>query len=240
LHAAAKGNNVDGHIAPTVFTCSKPYARPISLKNGVNSGSASQMTNTVGYVALEGEYGLGTYVDFYFTGSNMPQVSFFNEYVTDNLSASYNDVAETNSGILLINDMRYSATGVVNNAYYRFTILPRLKLGLKNAGKYHTDGTDINDQSKLSAAVLETMPEQKFKYTVGFYLGEDEKICVSIDVDKLDVNGNKTEDYFNLNQDLSGKLTKADIKGNRIIVYGAVSGSTSNTTTFSYSKPYTK
>ena len=254
LHAAAKGLKKDeSKVEQTVFTCSAPYKGrfesqnatfnadgTVSLKNGTNGGGASQITNSVGYIALAGEYGLGTYVDFYFTGSNLPQVSLFNEYVTNNLSATYNGVAETNSGILLINDMRYSATGIVGNAYYRFTVLPRLNKGLANATKYHTDGSTSTAASKMSASVLETMPEQRFKYTVGFYLGEGDKIYVSIDVDKLDANGNKTEDYFTLNQDLSAKLSKADIKGNRIIVYGAVSGNVNATTTFSYSKPYTK
>jgi hypothetical protein len=255
VHAGFKGDSkYVGDNCYNKFSCSNPYAGEtashilsgkstfnadgtVSLQNGVNNGTSTAITNDVGYIALAGEYGLGTYMDFYFTGSNLPQVSFFNEHVTNNFSAKYNGEDGANSGVLLINDMRHGST-IANNAYYRFTIIPRLTTTLANISKYYNNGSNGSGKSKLSASVLETMPEQRFKYTVGFYLGTDQKIYVLVDVDKLDENGNKTEDYFEDNQAIS--LTQADIKGNRIIIYGAASGNVNTYTTFRYSEPYQK
>ena len=252
LHAGFKGSgDFVKNDYYTKFTCSAPYAGravkgdavynadgTVSLQNGLNDGGSAKIQNTLGYLPLDGEYGLGTYVDFYFTGSNMPQVSFFNEHVTNNLSATYNETAGANSGMMLINDMRYSTTGITQNAYYKFIILPRLTAGLKNNDKKYTDGTDSASASKISASVLETMSTQRFKYTVGFYLGTNNRVWASVSVYKLDENGNVTETYYSLEQSLY--YFEKDIKGSQIVVYGSVNGNTNSYTTFSYSMPYTK
>lgn len=259
LHAAFKGSSAtSGEDYYTKFTCSKPYAEntvahfasenatfnadgTVTLKNGLNSGAAAQTANPLGYIALEGEYALtaeGTYMDFYFTGSNMPQVSFFNKYVTNNLSAKNGD-ANDNSGVILLNDMRYSATGIANcNAHYRYTVMSRWTTTFANMTKHYTSGSNASNQSPLSAAVLKTMPEQRFKYTVGFYLNESGSVCVFVDMDKVDENGDKTEDYFAMEQDLS--LASDTFTGNRIVIYGSFNGDSTTGTTFRYSKPYRK
>ena len=56
-------------------------------------------------------------------------------------------------------------------------------------------------------------------------------------MDKTDENGNKTEDYFELDQVLY-QGTASGMTGDRIIVYGALNGGTD--ITFRYGTPYTK
>ena len=88
---------------------------------------------------------------------------------------------------------------------------------------------------------LKTMPNQRFKYTVGFYADASNNVYISVDVDKVDENGAKTADYFDVEQALAVNgvnIKTADIQGDRIVVYGALNGG--EAITFSYSEPYAK
>ena len=259
VHGAIKGQE-DGSSAfrRTELSYGLPYAGNATTR-GVSSGatfnadgSVTLQTNsansasydflkgrTMGYVALDGSYGLGTYIDIYFTGSNMPMVSFFNKYVTDTVT-DYVDGTNTNSGILMFNAF-YKQSGDVGSAYYgyRYTVCGpnRVSTTSMDSSRLHYDGGfKASEASKISAPTLATMAEQQFKYTVGFYLNAESKVCISVDVDKVDANGNKVEDYFAFEKAL--EVTQEDIKGDKIILYGGFNGSYSPT--FRYSAPYTK
>ena len=110
LHAAYKGLETIGEQYYTKFTCSKPYtgnARNVSLLNGgsldaesgivtLNGGvfnNNSNYTKNSGYIAFDsesedGKFTLdenGIYVEFNFTGNNMPNVEFFGNSISGNM-----------------------------------------------------------------------------------------------------------------------------------------------------------
>lgn len=117
LHASYKGLADIGENYYTKFSCSKPYAGDaqtiplvnngtrnsttgeISL-NGGNVQNGSNKTTNTGYLAFtddseDGKFTLdsdGTYVDFYFTGNNMPNVEFFGSSISGNV---FSDGANT-------------------------------------------------------------------------------------------------------------------------------------------------
>ena len=120
LHAAFKGSEkASGENFYTRFTCSKPYAGKAGSLPTVNGGSIDEKTGVVslgggnyyssssytqetGYLAFANNvYTLdenGTYMDFYFTGNNMPNVEFFANSVSGSM---WND--GTNTGYVVTN-----------------------------------------------------------------------------------------------------------------------------------------
>lgn len=119
LHSAFKGSQVDsGENFYTYFTCSKPYYGQAStthttlLSNGVqdqttgvvtlNGGcyySGSSYEKNAGYLAFKNgaddKYTLdenGWYMDFRFTGNNMPNVEFFGNSISGNMFKTDGDV----------------------------------------------------------------------------------------------------------------------------------------------------
>ena len=118
IHAAAKGVD-DKYVAlKNEFTCGVPYAGEeppalpqhenatfnadgtVSVKNG-NKVSATLTEATSGYVVLDEGYQLGEYVDIYFTGDNMPWLSFFATEAT-------NKFHNSGSGFIMINGLGYA------------------------------------------------------------------------------------------------------------------------------------
>ena len=216
----------------------------VTLKSGfITQTSYEAMKNTkLGYVAIDGSYGLGTYIDIYFKGSNMPQVSMLTEYVTDNLTNDYNGEA-VNKGFLISNGMAFNGGKAYENKTYRFEVYGpnRIYDSFNNMSRAFSTAGSASSPYEISMAKLATMPEQWFKYTVGIYADENNNLKLSIDMDKTDENGNKTEDYFELDQALKiekSNITASEVSGDRIIIYGALNGGTD--VTFRYGTPYAK
>ena len=253
-HSAIKGS---GDSSQTKLSYKLPYAGDVNrmrfenatfnsdgsvtLKSGyITQTTYDAMKNTkLGYVALGGSYKVGTLIDFYFKGSNMPLVSMFTKYVTDNITNDYNGDA-VNNGFIISNGMAYSGGSAYDNKTHRYEVYgPKRIYGAFNAmdRAYYVSGSASSPYA-ISMTKLATMPDQNFKYTIGIYAGEDGKLKLLVDMDKLDENGDKTEDYFDLDVVLYGNLTSSAIDGDRIIVYGALNGGTD--ITFSYGSPYTK
>ena len=256
-HSALKGIDV-AEKSKTDFTFKMPYFGTdehntafkdatfnadgtVTLKSGyITKTTYDAMQNTkLGYVALKGSYEVGTFVDVYFKGNNMPIVSMLTKYVTDDLTNNYNGEA-TNKGFIISNGMAFNGGNPYDNKTYRFEVYGpnRIYDGFNAMDRaYYVAGTASNPYA-ISMAKLATMPEQNFKYTVGIYAGENGKLKLLVDMDKLDESGNKTEDYFDLDAELFGNLTASDINGDKIILYGALNGG--NDVTFGYGKPYKK
>lgn len=126
LHSAYKGLQSNaGENFYNRFTCSIPYngsatayplvnggivdenAATVSLNGGNVNGSAENKRTEGGYIAFrnpnsqDGKFTLnesGTYVDFYFTGNNMPNVEFFSSSIS---SSMFND--DVNTGYVISN-----------------------------------------------------------------------------------------------------------------------------------------
>lgn len=259
LHGAVKGENENGYRT-TEYAYTLPYAGTSAQHTGFNSSDASFSadgsvvlktssintatketldTKTMGYLALDGSFGLNTYLDIYFTGNNMPMVSFFGKYITS-VMTDYVDGTNTNTGIVAFNAFN-KQSGAAGSAYYayRYTVCGpnRVSTTSMDGSRLHQDGGSTEAKaSVISAPVLATMPDQQFKYTVGFYLNTEEIVCISVDVDKVDAEGNFVSDYYSIDKALS--ITESDIQGDRIILYGGFVGT--HNPTFRYSAPYTK
>lgn len=67
-----------------------------------------------GYVAFEGDYGTGTYVEFEFTGNNMPQLCFFadeiNGWITCGNDNGINPSTGKNQGFMILNGIVANTT----------------------------------------------------------------------------------------------------------------------------------
>ena len=258
LHAAAKG--VDAEYAPlsNEFTCSAPYAGnaatrykkaenatfnndgTVTVQNG-NSNSTTITKYTSGYIVLDDDYRLGEYVDVYFTGDNMPHMSFFAKQVTNCLDNG-------STGFVMQNGSTYAD----GTTYYPQSA-GSLLIYSPNRTLYNQDGGDMNGKSLGSKHTLpanadlthalsmyrlaEIETTTKFKMTVGFYENAEGKVEMSIDVKKL--NGETWTDYFAWTKasTLDAETDAAKL-GKYLIAYGTQRAKAS--VTFSYTAPYTK
>ena len=236
------------------FSYSEPYARPvdntISLTNAAG-GTANITDKTSGSFVLDNNYQLGEFVDIYFTGDNMPSLSFFSTKATDNLNNDgegfimFNGIGQANGAeytpfkgygysFLFFAPTR-SNLNMGNNAE-----LSKMPIGLftKSVSDSADEATKQEKAHPLSMYKLSTMPDTKFKMTVGFYENADGYVELSIDVKKFE-NG-AWVDYFSATKattfDASNDTTAW---GTNLIAYGAYrNGSTK--ISFTFNEPYTK
>ena len=270
LHAAVKGmpkgkNTPDANV----FACSAPYAGEepfvipqhenatfnedgtVSVKNG-NTNSQTLTNATSGYVVLDEGYQLGEYVDIYFTGDNMPWLSFFAAEATNRLHNS-------GSGFVMINGLGYADStdstkyvlmGLSSGAAYGYELMifapnrgaatkidTNMLLGRAiSSSKNQTQRQEL--ANPLSMYKLSTMPDTQFKMTIGFYENASGKVEMSIYVAKYE--NDAWVKYYELTKASSlSATTDAGKLGNYLIAYGNQRNAYT-TITFSYSKPYTK
>lgn len=207
----------------------------------LNRGQLGAIKNN--YIAYEGNYGVGTYVDFEFIGNNMPIIRLFANDISGNISnwdTTANDnaggVDETTTGLVLINGIVTDSTDSTHASVlkdYRIygpnsiasSYLPWADV--KPIVTYAYDTHPYLTQQGLSEA--ETT---KFKYTVGTYLDEDDTIIVQVILSREE-NGIWVECY-NLTQDTG--CTEEDLPAGNIIVMAPIKGV--GTATFAFSQPY--
>ena len=268
IHAAAKGVD-DKYVALTnEFTCGMPYAGEepvglpqyenvtfnadgtVSVKNG-NTNSSVLTTAISGYIVLDENYQLGEYVDIYFTGDNMPWLSFFATEAT-------NTIHNSGSGFVMMNGLgyadstdntKYVLSGISSNAAYGYecwVFKPN-----RTQTKIDSDmfisrviGSSKNQAQRqelahaLSMYKLSTLPDTKFKMTIGFYENTSGVVEMSIDVKKDEEN--VWVDYYTyVKASTLNATTDADKLGSYLIAYGNQRNAYT-TVTFSYSAPYTK
>ena len=314
LHAAFKGTEENsGENFYTKFTCSKPYtgtAATIPLVNGgtydentgevtLNGGvynKSSGYTTDSGYFAfqdvnsVDGKYTLdenGTYVDFYFTGNNMPNVEFFGSSISGNmfkdnvntgyvvtngngpatLYRNYNAVKTSNlwntdltgayvengtNNTLAYNPNSFKYNGVSN--YKAF-----FKYGVSDYNKYLQDNYLACDESKtfnytyyknsvwttdtsmtysdFSMYALMADETQAWKYTVGMYLGADNKVYLDAKLYKA----GETTAFASYNAEVE-MLETGVVRSGYIVAHAALKGTaqygSSFYTTFTYTAPY--
>ena len=259
---------VKGTSATTQFTYSKPYnAGADFVTDGATfnaDGSVTLAGSTVGgdggvnhlfqrvgdthrYIAFKGEYGVGTYMDFYFTGANMPQVMFFanniNGYILnyESFTATTNGTSTTRTGDVTDNKGLLFSNGIwlpntnINHGKETFRIWgpDRIKVTNDNVTGAYKDKTGYltkeDDGCAMSYTQLSTTyATTKLKYVVGTFdnngdLGVDAKLY----------NAETGELIYSIYKVTSLKTT--DVTADNIVVYGMPSA---NTTTFSYTKPY--
>lgn len=198
------------------------------------------------YVAYNGEYGVGTYVEFSFTGNNMPQVMFFADKIEGNMTGytytgSFGSAkiysATVRRGVLLTNGFYCGDTsqtannGGVNTfkiwAKHRIcpTVINNAYSYLSGADYSYTYGTGVYDL--FTQTGLKETPDVEYKYLVG----------------TVAINGEIYVDatlYCAENNQVIGRILKStgetdlNISGS-IVAYATVKGN-GNDTTFTITK----
>lgn len=233
---------------------------------GLNgAGYTSQMSRdmTANYVGIEGEYGIGTYIDVTFTGNNLPNVLFFADTINGDMTSfggkglmiagginannrNTNKLAvfgpnripaayDANGGLIEGgSDNRNDATKNPNGYYSAIYGWTYDQLDRIAINSVKYDDYPLLTQNGLNADASGT----KYKYTVGTYLNDDGYIVVHIQLrdattEELIVNASGAEYDIRI----TTSLTRFDVQAGNIVVYGTVKGS-ENATQFSYSAPY--
>lgn len=272
IHAAVKGTDADYKPLPNVFSCSVPYAGDASTRYKVaeetafNADGTVSVTNgavkntnditklgTSGYLVLDDDYELGEYVDIYFTGNNMPNLSF--------LTKTVEQLNTNTAGFLIWRGSKDASTYMWQTAG-SFLVYSPARTG-SNQDKGDMNGKSLGSTTSnatsaqtlahpLSMYVLETYEATtQFKMTVGFYENADGYIEMSVEVDTWDETNGAWVDYvakggkttaahssFTMTSTLDAE-NDTDKIGKYLIAYGMHVGS-STSTTFRYSAPYTK
>ncbi len=257
----------------TVFTHSEPYQSTNVIRvSGVTFNSENNVTvkgtypansnpnslYTTGqhsnYIGWKGDYGVGTYVDFTFTGKNMPNVMLFadtiNGNITDRTSGTDTNVY---TGYLLLNQMKCSTSGGAHNYDYFVVWGPNRLIangdsiisGIANSKSGYDEAITNLDKFQLNALD----DSHTYKYTVGTKVVED-IVVIELTLQDLTAEAESGEGTATVTVDVSTgktaaelatalKLTSETPTGN-IVAYAAFKGSTSEHTTFTYTAPYTK
>ena len=202
------------------------------------------------YVALEGEYGLDTYIDITFKGNNMPQVLFFADQINGNMTSMGGKGVLFSNGLVTANPagsiLRKYAIYGPNRIYLYGGITDSDKV-VQNTNTY--EGSDsrvinnanrillgydasgnVSDYPYLTQKGLATTPDVEYRYTLGMYENDG---VVYAHIELYDLTNGAT--VYNINQ--ATTLSASDLTAGSIILYGSVAGA-ATTTTFSYSEPY--
>ena len=259
LYDSVKGKGVD-----TVFTCSTPYGGEL-VSNGTiapdgtvtlkavgqaeSTGATGVQKATIPYLAFEGNYGIGTFVDFEFTGNNLPQVMFFSNDITDNptsnvpgtttieKSDSYKGLFITN-GILapyssaqaVMYYQRAAGDYMIGGQYLTFYGPYRIDNNLRTIG-YATTRV-ISQDSLLTYKGLEAdTTGRTYIYKVGTLLDTDNTIIVHAELT------DKATGALITSATKDTGISNTVLSSGNIIAYGQIKGA-GNTTTFKAGKPY--
>ena len=266
LYGGVKGEN-----EKTTFSFSEPYqSKPDDVKlasNGASKNSDGTITlagrGVAGaghlyqvtavdnsYVAILGDYGVGTYMDFTFKGNNMPTVMYFANEINGNMGNA--DVTLTpTGGYLSHTSLGYKGMIFTNGFYmentngghdfYRVYGMNRIYRESSLSGSYRDDknyliskkyGVDTDFNALTQLGLMTDYEQTNFKYTVGTY---DDNGKVAIDVTLVNLDNNQTVAQLKYTTSIDVSTVVAD----NIIIYGCVKGS-QNSTTFAYNAPYTK
>ena len=262
--ATVKGENNN-----TTFSCDMPYYYTQYIPDGVKASGGATFNKKDGsvilptsyfdgktnkdltqeYIAWEGNYGIGTYIDFEFTGNNMPQVMFFADTIDGYICADWSDgnTGLTRKGVLATNTPRH---GTADNAYHR-SDRPIVVWG---PNRYNTmsniTGEFVNYTYEVSLATLWIKPEAdgqalaslsqvelaknhntNYKFTIGTYTDNNGKLAFEFKLYDMDA---QTE-VCSLAK--STKIDVTEIIAGNVIAYAGMKGS-GETTRFKFSAPY--
>ena len=260
----------DGIAIKEMYTARATYANGEYTTAGYAIGgltwSAGNAGNgTYGYVAFDGEYGPSTYVEFTFTGNNMPNVILYADDVTDG-NMTHNSGGK---GIAMINGISYDGTASTGRT-------TDLEVWAPYRWNGHYPG--YNSYRYYGDAKVPMMkyfinnPTTEFRYVVGTYIvkedvhnasgvvygAEDEKDGVLEEVIYLDMaiyNNSTGASLYTLKTPLWAKnttsstattdrVTTEDLSSGAIMAFSALKGADATTgdvlnTTFKVTKaPY--
>ncbi len=139
------------------------------VANG-NTGTIRLYENS--YVAFEGDYGVGTYVEFEFTGNNMPQLCFFADEINGWVSKGTKDVSSaTNRGFMILNGVNTTGdngwtNGLCGYANYRYSNNGDSSLVINKT--LVAEPADEGDKvGNLSQDYLSANPDKTYRLVIG-------------------------------------------------------------------------
>lgn len=247
-------DSVKGAGNDTVFTCSTPYGGDLVSNGtvavdgtvtlnavGASSNTASSIASlSVPYLAFEGNYGIGTFVDFEFTGNNLPQVMFFADSINGNVYNNGAGLFITN-GILTTQDR--SGESSFTNHYYHTTngdaMLVGDRLAFFGPNKINANiltlslsKITIAQDSLLTYKGLEAdTTGRTYIYKVGTLLDTDNTIIIHTELT------DKATGALITSATKDTGISNTELSSGNIIAYGQIKGA-GNTTTFKAGKPY--
>ena len=186
------------------------------------------------YIAFKGEYGIGTYVDFTFTGNNMPQVMFFADNINGDMTSS------GGSGVLCMNGLtKHEGTESFSRCTDYLVFGPNRLNGTyyedgQQAATILSTGTTANpgNYPLLSQTGLRTTPDTNYKYTVGTF-AKDGYLYMDIYL----YNADTDRQIYHIEKKTS--ISSTAVTAGNIVAYTCWKGSKDTaTTTFGYSEPY--
>lgn len=206
----------------------------------------------LGYYALEGEYGVGTYVDIYFTGNNMPYVMFFANEINGNIGQ------DGGKGVVLFNGVVQDDTKLQDGkeaGYLRGGQMIVYGPNRMDSRDYNAQG-DMDmyvkgmDGSIVDAGVLKMTqiglrqtPDTNYKFTVGTY--EDSNGLLALDLILMDAETgamiHKASINYSSSRSENYKIPVSNLAAGNIILYSSLKASKSSAdrfTTFKVSEPY--
>jgi len=206
------------------------------------------------YIAFT-DYTVGKYMEFTFTGNNMPQMTFFANEINGNMTnyrytgANLASVQfAENTGITLINGCAFNANST-NHAFDTFTVwgTNRIVGNKTNATaqgtiKDYMSGALFNYTYAENGALnyftqqgLSEAADTEFKYVVGTKVAADGYVHIEGTLTSKD--GATSYGSFDVNTKLT--QSEAEALGGNVIAYGTIKGS-ENATAFTYCLPYVK
>ena len=189
-------------------------------------------------------------MDFTFVGNNMPTIAYFANNINGNMGNANIITSETggyvshtpigNTGMIFTNGF-YMANTNGGHDFYRVYGMSRIYRDSALSGSYRDDksyivskkyGTYIAFNALTQKGLMDDYSTTNFKYTVGTY-DDNGKLAVDITLFNLDIQTMLVTLKYTTNVDVD------TVVADNIIIYGCVKGS-ANSTTFTYSNPYTK
>ena len=157
---AGENGTVVGHNALWTEQANGYYDVTMYSKNK-NTATESDKNDDYSYVAFTGkEYGVGTYMDFEFTGTQIPIVRMFANNVNGFVSTA---VDTTVKGLFFNNGYRHADNMKYWKAHY-------------NDGGLNCSGTWVPYGSRMLSFGLDA--NTQYKYTVGTYLDSDNTVVL--------------------------------------------------------------
>lgn len=230
----------------------------VSLKSAIPGGTLYGSFNGTSnsYVAHDGEYGVGTFVDFYFKGNNMPSVMMFADEPNSIMGFKGGKGIIAVSGII--------ARDYLDNPWHETDNPTGVKpsnssvkiFGPNRVNMHYTYADLARYGEQFAQAELVKNPDRNYKYTVGTRVDDEgylRWVAELYDADtgvmlqnadlrllhKFDMEIPNDANTPETEWDIEDRyLTPDDVKAGAIVAYAQFKGTTEERTTFKMSEPY--
>ena len=201
-------------------------ANGLSFNNGNGATqpdeSGAQWSQYWNWFSFIGDYGVGTYVDFSFTGNHMPQLIFF----ADNADP-YATTASTGKGVFLTNGYGWDTT-----TFTKMQAFGPNRLSGNTYGGNALFTLEKDYYPELTAVGLSENSTKSYDYMVGTFTGSDGNVGMHI----LLKDATTSETIYEVRKSLN--LTAEQVGTGNIVVLAPFGGSQGQQPITAFSIPY--